>query len=76
MALWNIVTRQCVPQFENAEALIPPCEHVDIAGGQDRGFVYFKDTSRAWISADIRSGRARVNKSLFRTNGDLNWELG
>ena len=43
MALWNIVTRQCVPQFEKGEALIPPCEHVDIAGGKDRGYVYFKD---------------------------------
>ena len=43
MALWNIITRQCVPQFEKGEALIPPCEHVDIAGGKDRGYVYFKD---------------------------------
>ena len=43
MALWNIVTRQCVPQFEKGEAPIPPCEHVDIAGGKDRGYVYFKD---------------------------------
>jgi len=43
MALWNIVTRQCVPQFEKGEALIPPCEHVDVAGGKDRGYVYFKD---------------------------------
>ena len=43
MALWNIVTRQCVPQFEKGEALIPPCEHVDIAGGKDRGYADFKD---------------------------------
>jgi CDP-diacylglycerol pyrophosphatase len=43
MALWKIVSLECVPQFEKGEALIPPCEHVDIAGGKDRGYVDFKD---------------------------------
>ena len=43
MALWKIVSLECVPQFEKGGALIPPCEHVDIAGGKDRGYVDFKD---------------------------------
>ena len=43
MALWKIVSLECVPQFEKGETLIPPCEHVDIAGGKDRGYVDFKD---------------------------------
>jgi CDP-diacylglycerol pyrophosphatase len=43
MALWSIVIGQCVPQFEKAEAPIPPCEHVEAASGEDRGWVDMKD---------------------------------
>ena len=43
MALWNIVIGQCVPQFEKAVAPIPPCEHVEAAGREDRGYVDIKD---------------------------------
>jgi CDP-diacylglycerol pyrophosphatase len=43
MALWNIISGQCVPQFEKGETPIPPCEHVEAAGGEDRGYVDMKD---------------------------------
>src|ERR1700722_20999082 len=42
MALWKIVSLECVPHFEKGEAPVP-CEHIDIAGGKDRGYVDFKD---------------------------------
>ena len=42
MALWKIVSLECVPHFEKGEAPVP-CEHIDIAGGEDRGWVDFKD---------------------------------
>jgi CDP-diacylglycerol pyrophosphatase len=41
-ALWNIVTLECIPHFEKAEAPAP-CEGVDVTGGEDRGYVYLKD---------------------------------
>ena len=43
MALWKIVSLECVPHFEKGEASVPPCEHIDITGGKDRGYVDFKD---------------------------------
>ena len=42
MALWKIVSLECVPHFEKGEAPVP-CEHIDITGGEDRGYVDFKD---------------------------------
>jgi len=42
MALWKIVSLECVPHFKKGEAPVP-CEHIDITGGEDRGYVDFKD---------------------------------
>ncbi|HEY3719221.1 MAG TPA: CDP-diacylglycerol diphosphatase [Roseiarcus sp.] len=42
MALWKIVSLECVPHFEKGEAPVP-CEHIDITGGEDRGYVDLKD---------------------------------
>src|SRR5271156_5765563 len=42
MALWKIVSLECVPHFEKGGAPVP-CEHIDITSGEDRGYVDFKD---------------------------------
>ncbi len=45
-ALWRIVSELCVPdQLQNRDPA--PCSVVDLDGGQDHGYVVFKDTTGA-----------------------------
>ena len=41
-ALWKIISTQCVPN-EKEYGQPAPCTIVDLAGGEDKGFVLFKD---------------------------------
>ncbi len=42
MALWKIVSQQCMPHFEKGEAPLP-CERIETGGGGDSGYAYLKD---------------------------------
>lgn len=42
-ALWNIVSKQCLPKGEYINQKVNPCTYVDVTKGEEEGHVIFKD---------------------------------